>query len=123
MSVRTEIADMLTADWADIPALAGVRVIATERAIDEIDQPTALIRVKTVGKAPAAPLSHRNVGLLLTLISPHLDLDLAADELDELTAAALDYLDTRFIHEDATTVGYVESLAVDIPLTVLAAKE
>jgi hypothetical protein len=123
MSVRSWLADSLTEDWADIPELAGIRVVATERGLDDIQQTTALIRLRSIGRAPSTPLSHRNVGLVLTLISPHLDLDLAADELDDITPEVLDYLDTRHLHEDATTVVYGERLAFDIPLTLLASKE
>lgn len=123
MSVRTELAEQLTTDWADIPTLAVLRVVTTERELDDIQTPTALLRTNTIGKAPTAPNSHRHVGLLLSLISPHLDLDRAADELDELVSAALDYLDPRFLHDDATVVGYGNRLAFDIPITVLAAKE
>jgi hypothetical protein len=128
MSVRKEIEQQLTTDWPGIPELAKVRVIATERALDELEQPTALIRSRTIAKAPSAPNSHRNIGLLLTLISPHRDMDMAGDQLDDLAAAALDYLDTRFLHDDAQVVGYGDPdrggyLAYDIPITVLASKE
>lgn len=123
MSIRADFADMLTAAWADIPALAGVRVIATERELDDIQTPTALIRLKTLARASYAPQSHRDVGVLLTLISPHIDADRAADELDDLTAAALDYLDTTCRNEGASIVGYGDRLAADIPLTLTASKE
>lgn len=123
MSVRAEVADMLRTDWADVPKLADVRVIATEREMDDIQTPTALIRVKSIGKAPSAPNSHRHVGLLLTLISQHLDAEQASTELDDKVAAALDYLDTTFMHGDADAVGYGDRLAFDIPLTILASKD
>lgn len=123
MSVRHDLAETLTQDWATIPALADVRVVATERQLDELERITALIRVQSLGKHPAAPQSHRQVGVLITLISPSLDLDVAADELDDVLAATLDYFDSRFLYEDATSVGYADRLAYDIPLTLIAAKE
>lgn len=123
MSIRHDFASQLTVDWATIPALEGVRVVATEREIDELEVPTCLVRLNGVGRAPSAPVSHRNVTLLLTLISPHLDMDLAGDEIEELIDAALDYLDTRFLHDDANVVGYNNRLAADIPVTILAEKE
>ncbi|WP_341935516.1 hypothetical protein MRBLWO14_001168 [Microbacterium sp. LWO14-1.2] len=123
MSVRKEIETQLKADWADIAELAGVRVIATERELDDITVPTALIRGKSFALTPQAPLSHRNVGLLVTLISPHLDLDRAGDQLDDIVTATLDYLDARYSHDDATAVGYGARLAYDIPFTVIASKE
>lgn len=123
MSVRTDFADMLRTAWAEIPELAGVRVIATERELDTVTEPTALIRLKRVGREPSAPLKHRRIGLLVTLICPHVDLDLADDELEELIAAALDYFGPRFIHEDAELVGYGSRLAADIPVNIIASPE
>lgn len=123
MSVRTEIADMFATDWADIPELAGVRVVATERALDDIQVPTALLRIKSVGRSDAAPNSHRNYRLTLTLISAHTDMDRAADELDELVDQVLRYLDTRIKYDPAEVVGYDDRLAFDIPLTILASKD
>lgn len=120
-TVRKSTEAKLKADWADIPALAGVRVIATERALDDVTQPTALLRVKSTARSRELPNSHRDVGLLLTLISQHEDEDNAQDELDTLTDAALDYLDPAFKHGDAVNVSYgATRLAVDIPLTVMA---
>lgn len=124
MTVRADTAAQLTTDWADIPALAGLRVIATERPLDDVKVPTALIRWKTVTPFPQAPQAARNVGLLLVLISPHQNADDAADQLDGWTEAALDYLDTHIPHGDAEVTGWTGSrLAVEIPLTVTATKE
>lgn len=123
MNIAKELESLLTEDWADRPEFDGVRIIATERDLGDVQQTTALIRWKSVGPFPEAPKSHRSVGLLLTLISPHLDLDRAGDELATLTIAVLDYLDTRYRHEDATAVAYANRLAFDIPLTVIASKD
>ncbi|TQJ31949.1 hypothetical protein [Microbacterium sp. SLBN-146] len=123
MSVRKQIADQLRADWAEIPNLANVRVIGTERTIDRLDQPTALLRLRTIERLPQAPLAGRNVGLLLTLISEREDLDLAGDDIEELTEAVLTYLGPRYKHDRAEVVGYGDRLAVDIPLTIIAVAE
>lgn len=123
MSIRKDTATKFADDWKDIPALAGVRVIATERELDDVTKPTALIRQKTIARTPEAPQSHRNIGLLVTFISSHTDLDKAADQLDAIVAAALDYLDLEFRHEEATAVGYASRLAYDLPFTVIASKE
>jgi hypothetical protein len=123
VSVRKEVEALLSADWAEVEALAGVRVIATERELDELESVTALLRTQSVSKAPSAPNSHRHVGLLLTLVHPSLDLDRAGDEMEDIVSAALDYLDPRFLHDAASYVGYGDRLAVDIPLTILASKD
>ncbi len=123
MTVRTEFAAKLRTDWASIPALSKLTIKVTERALDDVKTPTLLIRQKTVGRAPEAPMSHRKVGMLLTFISPAGDLDVAADDLDTWLDAALDYLDKTFEHDDAESVGYNNRLAYDLPVTVLASKE
>jgi hypothetical protein len=124
MSARSEFADALAAAWADIPALAGVRVVATERELDVIDRPTFVIRSKSIARSPEAPISHRDIGLLGSLISPHVNLDIAQDQLDDLVDAVLDHLDTFCRHGDATTAAWNDSrLAFDIPITILASKE
>lgn len=124
MSARSEFAEALEAAWADIPALAGVRVIATEREIDLPSTPTFIIRSKTIARSAEAPLSHRDIGLLGSLVSPHADLDKAQDQLDDLVDAVLDHLDTFCRHGDATTAAWNDSrLAFDIPITILASKE
>lgn len=112
-----------SADWASVPVLAKVKCVATEKAIDTPKVPTLVIRQTSIGRNPQAPLSHRNVGILLTIVSPHEDMDRAGVQLSELVEALLDYLDTRYAHEDATQVGYLDRLAYDIPTTVIAAKD
>lgn len=123
MSVRTQVADKLATDWTTIPELAGLHVLATERSLDAIHVDTALIRQKSIGRAPAAPQGAQTVRLLLTLISAHEDMDRAADDLDGYVEAALDYLPKAFLHGDADAVAYADRLAYDIPLTITAKKE
>jgi hypothetical protein len=123
MSARTDFAEAVRTDWAQLPALSGVHVIATESELDELDRPTALIRLRSIGRGPVAPMSTRVVSLLLTLISPHVDADRAADQIEELGDAALDYLGPRYLHDLAEVVGYGDRLALDIPLSITFAKE
>lgn len=122
-SARASFETQTRADWADIPALADVRVIATERNLGELVQPLALIRQRSIAREPAAPLSMRRYGMLLTIVSAHADMDAATDELDVLVGAAIDYLDTRYEHDAATAVMYVDRLAYDIPVTITASKD
>lgn len=121
MSLRTDLADQLRADWASIEALADFRVIATERQLDAVAVPTALIRQKSIARLPTAPLSHVTTGLSLTLIAPYADLDLAADLLDDAVPAALDYLRPRYQADSATVADWSsKQLAYDIDLSVIA---
>lgn len=101
----------------------GLNVTATEQVLADVRKPTLLIRRESLDVFPDAPISHRNVGILLTLISPHLDLDAAADQLDTLALPLLDWLDPRYLHEPAQLVGYGNRLAYDIPATITAQKE
>lgn len=123
MSVRAEVAKQLRDAWRRHPELAVVRVVASRRALGEIKQPTALVTQSRIGRAPEAPLSHWKVQLLLTIVSPHLDMGRAADQLDDLVVAALTDLDGRYLHDDATEVEFDNRLAYDIPLSVLAPKQ
>lgn len=122
MSVRTDFEAELTAAWAGIPELAALRVIATERDLDDIQRPTALIRQKRIARTPTVPNSHRTTTLLLTLISPHLNLDKALDQLDEFVYAALDYISPRYTHDEAEIVGYGARLAYDVNVQIIAHK-
>lgn len=123
MSVRTEFADKLREDWAAIAALSFVRVVATEGPLDDVQQPTALLRIKAVERHPAAPIGAFWHTFTLHLISGHLDADRAADELEGLLEAALDYLKPlTFVQYDRAEFGLAteSNFAYLIPLTVTA---
>lgn len=123
MSIRKQIEELFQTDWASIPVLKDLRVIATERELDSVDQPTALIRIKRMEREPSAPMSARRVGLLLTIISEHVDLDEAGDDLEDYAEVAMEYLSTRFMHDPVEVVGYGDRLAIDIPLTIITVPE
>lgn len=121
MSVRKVLEQELREAWADVPELAAFHVIATERQLDAINRPTALLRQTRIARLPQAPASRAvSVNVLLTLISPHADLDRAADQLDDAVPAALEYLRRRYLSAEAEAVGYLKLLAYDIPLTIYA---
>lgn len=121
MSVRSDLEAQFRTDWAEIPALSGWRVVATERAVDEPKVPTAVIRQKTIARLPEAPASHLVVGMALAMVAPYADPDQAADLLDDAVPAVLEYLRTRYRSVgEAEAVGWTGSrLAYDIALTVI----
>ena len=123
MSVTKDLQAQFIEDWATIPALAVLNVEATERTLDRPTKPTALIRLQTVGVTASAPASHRDYGVLLTLITQHEAFDVGGPQLEDLVPAVLDYLDTRFLHEPAKSVVYGNRLAFDIPITVIVTKD
>ncbi|PTT22615.1 hypothetical protein DBR36_01525 [Microbacterium sp. HMWF026] len=123
MSVRKEVAAKLAADWKTIPALAGLRVKATENLPDAIHEDLALIRQTSMGRAPQSPQGAWTVKLTLSIFSAHEDLDRAAEDLDGYVEAALEYLPKNFLHEDAELAKYENRLVYLIPLTITAKKE
>lgn len=121
--IATTLAAQIAADWADIPALAGLRVIAAERNVD-ITRPTAILRQKRIMRFPEAPKTHRQAEMLLTIVSDRDDFDSAADDLDGWVYPALDYFDTSVRPpEDAEAVEYNKRLGYDISFTVIISKE
>ncbi|MCE4024666.1 hypothetical protein LXM50_01625 [Microbacterium sp. Au-Mic1] len=118
MSLRKDIEALFREDWAEDPILSQLRVIATERELDQLAQDTALIRLKGLRREPTAPLRAKRVELLLTIISARTDLDRAGDDLEEYMNAAEDYLGPRFMHDAPSIVGYNDRLAIDIPLYI-----
>lgn len=120
MSIRKDIEALFKLDWKDDPILSQLRVIATERKLDQLAQPTALIRLQGMRREPSAPLQQKRFGLLLTIISEHTDLDLAGDDIEEFMTAVTDYLGPRFLFDAPTVVGYGDRLAVDFPLYIIA---
>lgn len=120
--IRHEIAEMIREYWEEIPELADIKVVASERQLEEILDLTAVLRMVSIGRSPDLPLSHRNVKMNVVLISGMDSADHAADELEERLEHVLNWLDDFFRHEDAEFVTYGEGrYAYLIPITVLAA--
>lgn len=122
--VIIQVADKLREDWAAVPALAGLTVLAAERNVD-ISSATAILRQVSIGRFPEAPKTHRTAEVVLTIVSPREDFDRAAADLDGWVFAALDYLDVQYRPpEEARSVLYVNKyLAYDITFTVITSKE
>lgn len=123
MTVRSSTAERFTDEWLDVPELADVWVVSTQQEIAAFTRVTAIISQQSFGAFPQAPNSHRNVGLTLEIVSPLADRDAAADELESIVPAVLDYLDPRYLHGDAEAFLYGNLLAYRIPITVIASKE
>lgn len=125
MSIRADVAQLIRTALAGGP-LADIKIVTSEREIGRIDRAAVLVKQQSIARLPAAPLSHRNVGLIATVISAHQDLDRAEDDLDVIVPDILDALDNQatLTWRGATKVGWGESnLAYDITLEVIADKE
>lgn len=125
MSIRTDVAQLIREALADGP-LADIKIVTSERDIGKIGRAAIIVKQQSIGRLPAAPLSHRNVGVIVTVISAHQDLDRAEDDLDVIVPDVLNALDNQAIltWSGAAKVGWGESnLAYDITLEVIADKE
>jgi len=123
VNVRQQVADHLSDLFTADADLSDLYVVATERQLDDINKLTIQLRGTSIGRLPAAPLSQRAIRMTAIVISAHTDIDMAADQLEEVVPLILDTFDTSFQHEDAELVQYGSHLAYSIPLTVIASKE
>ncbi len=123
MSVVRFLEEQLTADWEDHEELSDVWVKATQGELKAFSRVTVIVSQQTIGPFPQAPHAKRTVGVTLEVVSPTDDIDAAADELELIVPAILDYLDPLYLHDVATAFLYGGLLAYRIPLTVIANKE
>lgn len=107
MSTRQGFADILAEAFANIPELENVWVKASQDDVFVDSKITCVVSQTSVGPLPAAPTSHRLVGLNLTLVSPNPDTNTAADELEPVVDAVLDWLfEQNLTHGTATVDTY-----------------
>lgn len=127
MSTRQGFADIISAAFAGIPDLANVWVVASQDDVFVDSKVTCVISQTSVGPLPAAPVSHRLVGMDMKLVHPHPDTNTAADELEPIVDAVLDWLDDQNLtHGVAVVAPYGpadrQQFAYRIPVSVPAKK-
>lgn len=127
MGTRQGFADILLAAFADIPELENIWVIASQDDVFVDSKITCVVSQTSVGPMPAAPVSHRLVGMNLTLVSPSADTNTAADELEPIVDSVLDWLfDQNLTHGVAAVTPYGpadrQQFAYRIPVSVPAKK-
>lgn len=121
MTIRSDVATLITEALAGGPR-EDTKVVTSERELGQLDRSAVLVRGATLARTPGAPLSHRNVGLTVTIVSAHQDLDYAEDDLDELVPDILDALDHQSIltWTGARKVAYDDThLAYDVDIDVI----
>lgn len=120
MTVGTKLADHLRTAWEEDEVLSTFRVIATERALDVIEEPTFLLRLQGVSRLQAAPLTKRRYEFTANIISPRLDLDEAIEELEEWIELLLPDLGKRLSIGPITIVSHFGFLAAELTLYTVA---
>jgi hypothetical protein len=90
-TVREKLIEYLTAVCAETEGLEKVKFVTSARNLGNLSQPTFILTVKSYEPNPAAP--HYVLGNFVgVLVSNHLDLDKAEQQLDELLAILLPLL-------------------------------
>lgn len=82
MSLRSDLVAYLTELLPLTPGLEDVRVIPTVRAVDEISKPILIVKTDTRSPLPQAPRKSVQGEFTLTLVSPHIDVERAEDDLE-----------------------------------------
>lgn len=126
MSARTQALDALQTIIAGDVRLEDVRLVRAPRDVGEIATPILQVRTSTWEPTAVAPLRNLTWNGIATLVSPHLDIDRAEDQLEELFDALSDHLRTsNMLWTGATLTAYEDGqhLALDINLFTIYQKE
>jgi hypothetical protein len=121
MSTRASLIEYLAGVLTDTPALADVRLVKTVRATDRLSKPVLIVRTVSLEKLPAAPIGNMMGNFTLVLVSPHVDMEKAEDQLDDLLGDLLPALFTHnVVWTAATQTAYDEEhLAYDIAVSTI----
>jgi hypothetical protein len=124
MTIKAETADYLRERMKDTDGLKDIRVVTSRRALGDVRSPVLIVTTQSYEKLPVAPKLIQG-NLMLTLVSPHQDVDKAEEDLEsrfETLSAAL--LAWSLFWTNATNVAYDEQrMALDITLTSTFKKE
>lgn len=126
MSLRADLVEYLTTILPTIEGLEKVRVIGSVRNVGEgTNTPMLIVKTNGLRKLPQAPRTHMTGEFSLTLVSPHVDIDAAEDQLDGLLELLLPALFTWGMSwESADQVDWDESrIAYDITINSIYKKE
>jgi hypothetical protein len=121
MSTRDSLITYLQTVLDDTEGLGRVQLVKTPRAVDKLSRPALVVKTDSLEKLPAAPIGNMLGNFLLTLVSNHLDMEKAEEQLDELLELLLPALFTHnIVWTRATQVGYDEQhIAYDIAIATI----
>lgn len=119
MSSRSSLIDYLEPIIASTPGLESLRFIRSVRAVDQLGKnPILILKTDSIEVLPAAPRSAPLGRFTLVLVSPHLDVEKAEDQLDDLLEILLPTLfGAHVMWEKATQTAYDDQhLSYDIAI-------
>jgi non-ribosomal peptide synthetase component F len=121
MSTRDSLITYLQTVLDDTEGLGRIQLVKTPRAVDKLSRPALVVKTDSLEKLPAAPIGNMLGNFLLTLVSNHLDMEKAEDQLDDLLELLLPALFTHnIVWTRATQVGYDEQhIAYDIAVATI----
>lgn len=107
---RESLKTLLEAEFPDW------NIVTSQRAVDNVDRPTILLKQATIEPLAAAPNGQYAVGYTVTIVDPHQDIELAETALDENVLAVWAVLLTAKATnpKKATKVLFNQYLAYDI---------
>lgn len=108
MSSRSSLIDYLEPIVAATPGLEDIRFIRSVRAVDQLgNKPILILKTDSIEVLPEAPRSSPLGRFTLVLVSPHVDVEKAEDQLDDLLEILLPTLfGAAVMWERATQTAY-----------------
>lgn len=95
------------------------KLVTSDRAVDLTKTMTVQIKQRRIIRTPQAPNGAHDIEFVLTVTSPHMDLDKAEDQLDTAVNVLIHAIDEAGIKwTNADKVANEDRLAYDITLTL-----
>ena len=118
MSTRDTLIQYLETVLPATEGLEGIKLVKSIRANDVLSQPILVVKTVSFVKLAEAPIGNMMGEFLLTLVSPHNDIERAEDELDDLLEVLLPALfNSHLVWTSATQVSLEGRLAYDIAVS------
>ena len=118
MSTRDTLIQYLETVLPATEGLEGIKLVKSIRANDVLSQPILVVKTVSFVKLAEAPIGNMMGEFLLTLVSPHNDIERAEDELDDLLELLLPALfNSHLVWTSATQVSLEGHLAYDIAVS------
>lgn len=121
MSTRDSLIEYLRTVLDDTAGLERIHLVKTPRNVDKLSRPTLVVKTDSLEKLPAAPIGNMLGNFTLGLVSNHLDMEKAEDQLDELLEILLPALFTHnIVWTQATQTAFDEQhLSYDIAVSTI----
>ena len=118
MSTRDTLIQFLETILPSTEGLEGIKLVKSIRANDVLSQPILVVKTVSFVKLAEAPIGNMMGEFLLTLVSPHNDIERAEDDLDDLLEVLLPALfNSHLVWTSATQVSLEGHLAYDIAVS------